>query len=127
MPPGSKLIWFSQPPLHHPKVWLRISTDLGFALGDVVDSRSSEEEVALLPGLLAVLLQPQGALDLRHGHRAAAETLLMLEAEDASNTLLLEKQQQWQSAAEHRDARLTSSKASLFLSAISDVSFLPSK
>lgn len=51
-------------------------TDLGFAFGDVVDPRSPEEEVALLPRLLPVLLQPQDALDLRHRHRAAAETLL---------------------------------------------------
>lgn len=69
-------------PSPSPKSLLRFSTDLGFALGDVVDSRGPEEEVALLPRLLAVLLQPQGAFDLRHGHRAAAETLLMLEAEE---------------------------------------------
>lgn len=50
--------------------------DLGFAFGDVVDSRSPEEEVTLLPRLLPVLLQPQDALDLRNRHRATAETLL---------------------------------------------------
>lgn len=52
-------------------------TDLCFAFWDVVDPRSSEEEIALLPRLFTVVFEPQDALDFGDGHGAAAETLLM--------------------------------------------------
>lgn len=36
----------------------QVSGCLGLALGNVVDARSPQQKVALLPGLFAILLQP---------------------------------------------------------------------
>lgn len=54
----------------------KISGCLGFAFGDIINPRSPEEEVTLLPRLFPILFEPQDTLDLWHRHRASTEAFL---------------------------------------------------
>lgn len=56
-------------------VWIAWA-DLCLAFGWVIQSRGPQQEVALFPGFLAILLQIQNTLQVRHNDRGSTEVLL---------------------------------------------------
>ncbi len=67
-------------------VWIAWA-DLCLAFGWVIQSRGPQQEVALFPGFLAILLQIQKTLQVRHNDGGSTEVLLHPEIQNQTRRL----------------------------------------